>query len=111
MVQQPPPAAFVDAGVRLPSGPITLKIVIDDDEYNRIEEQRGYLWVFGSIFFKDIIINKTYTARFCAKWLPYALQGGALGAVGFVYDPATPPEYTGRHEEPPADCGEQPRDS
>jgi hypothetical protein len=92
----PPPGSFIEPGNTLPSGPLEKSISLEEQEVNVLEDESKYLWIFGQIYYIDIIINKKSAVRFCAKWQPYIVQDGALRPCGFVFDLATPPEFIGR---------------
>jgi hypothetical protein len=63
-------------------------------ELAAISTRRGYLWVYGFVAIRDVIVGEQREFRYCAKWLAY--REASAAPVGFVHDSETPPEYTRR---------------
>jgi hypothetical protein len=90
------PGFFIKPEPLNPVQILRFPINLQPDEVREIAEQTKSLWIYGRVMFKDFVGNP-HEQRWCAKWQGYAPQpDGSLAAIGFVYDSATPPEYTKR---------------
>jgi hypothetical protein len=89
------PGIFIEPGKTSPAGLHHYFIRLQPDEVTAIADEAKFLWVFGYLSFKDVILGHPREIRFCAKWQPYIMQpDGALSPLGFVHDSQTPPDYT-----------------
>jgi hypothetical protein len=69
-------------------------IELTESQHAEIAERRAFLWVYGLVSYRDIVLGDTHEFRFCAKWQGFLAAPAA--PVGFVHDSETPPEYTKR---------------
>jgi hypothetical protein len=90
-----PPGQFIDVNNGIPGGPVKIKIRLQEDEVSDLPHETVFLWVYGFVTFRDTIVGEQHTSRFCAKWQSFVTdRDGTRHPLGFVYDSATPPEYT-----------------
>jgi hypothetical protein len=90
------PGTFVEYGNELPAVIQNFIITLQPEEVEAISKETTFLWVYGYVLFKDFLGNG-HEQRWCTKWQAFALRpDGARGPLGFVYDSATPSEYTKR---------------
>jgi hypothetical protein len=72
---------------------IGLQVPIWPSEYGPIKAKETFLYVYGFIEYRDTLVGRSHTTKFCSLyWIPERARG-SLEPTGFTFSAIIPPAY------------------